>query len=381
MANERTKTIALKDLGEAVTGKTLSCTDADTVVSMIDKITAEYSGGDPKADEYTQNAYDVCEEKGATMPEEKTLANLADCIESIPSATIIPPEAGTLTGIVVGTYPTKTVYTEGEELDLSGLTIIATYSNSYEYDVTNNCTYTVNNPVTYYDTKIVVTYETSTLDIPITVNGIPVLIPEGTRALYHLDGNLKNEITGTNASGTYTPITGKFENAQGARGVAFVDSGVPNAITTPACTMEFWIKPVNKGYPIYAAKNSGTSGSIIMITGRNEFDPSAHSPYMGDEFCITGTHTSVATLPSWDLNIWHHVAITFSFGIWTMFIDGKKLSYGPLKSDVTAIRYLLNAPSADSYQTYTYMDEVCTYDSIKYTTDFEPPHAPYYINN
>ena len=29
-------------------------------------------------------AYAACEAKGATMPEEKTLANLANCIESIP---------------------------------------------------------------------------------------------------------------------------------------------------------------------------------------------------------------------------------------------------------------------------------------------------------
>ena len=384
MANERTKTIALKDLGEAVTGKTLSCTDADTVVSMIDKITAEYSGGDPKADEYTQNAYDVCEEKGATMPEEKTLANLADCIETIPSATIIPPEAGTLTGIVVGTYPTKTVYTEGEELDLSGLTIIATYSNGYEYDVTNNCTYTVNNPVTYYDTKIVVTFETSTLDIPITVNGIPVLIPEGTRALYHLDGNLKNEITGTNTGGNYSSTSGKFGQAQGNMGVAFNDTGC-DALSTAVYTLEFWMKPTATNVPIYVAKNSATSGSIFLVTANSQFNPSLASPYLGDDFSVAGTHTSVATLPSWELNVWHHVAVTYNEGTWTIFVDGKKLSYGSVRTSgsgyASSIRYFMSASSVNATSYVTMVDEVCAYDSIKYTTDFEPPHAPYYINN
>ena len=67
MANERTKTIALKDLGEAVTGKTLSCTDADTVVSMLDKITAEYSDVTPSGD------YSTTEQRIGTWVDGKPL--------------------------------------------------------------------------------------------------------------------------------------------------------------------------------------------------------------------------------------------------------------------------------------------------------------------
>lgn len=43
MANEKTKAQALKELGEKITGKTL--TSDNTVVGMIDQITNNYSGG------------------------------------------------------------------------------------------------------------------------------------------------------------------------------------------------------------------------------------------------------------------------------------------------------------------------------------------------
>lgn len=43
MANEKTKAQALKDLGEKVTGKTL--TSDNTIVGMLDQITDNYSGG------------------------------------------------------------------------------------------------------------------------------------------------------------------------------------------------------------------------------------------------------------------------------------------------------------------------------------------------
>ena len=40
---------------------------------------------DPHQDEYIAACYSACEEKGATLPEEQTLANLAECIASIPT--------------------------------------------------------------------------------------------------------------------------------------------------------------------------------------------------------------------------------------------------------------------------------------------------------
>lgn len=39
---DRTKIDALKDLGEKITGKTLTITDDDTIVTVLDKITENY---------------------------------------------------------------------------------------------------------------------------------------------------------------------------------------------------------------------------------------------------------------------------------------------------------------------------------------------------
>jgi len=45
MKNDRTKVDALKDLGEKVTGATLTPDENETVVGIIDKIAENYSGG------------------------------------------------------------------------------------------------------------------------------------------------------------------------------------------------------------------------------------------------------------------------------------------------------------------------------------------------
>ena len=46
MSDVRTKVDALKDLGEKITGKTITIDENETVVSILDKITENYDGGD-----------------------------------------------------------------------------------------------------------------------------------------------------------------------------------------------------------------------------------------------------------------------------------------------------------------------------------------------
>lgn len=180
------------------------------------------SGGGGANPQQVEAAYDACEDKGATIPEEKTLANLADCIETIPGQIVIPPEAGTLVSLVVGTLP-KVAYVEDDPLDLSGMVILGNYSNGGQYDVTPNCTITANNPVLYTDTKITATLDGVTLNIPITVTGKPVKAPTSTTALYHVDSSLESETQGavpiTIQEGYYADyITGKFSTGIKMRG-------------------------------------------------------------------------------------------------------------------------------------------------------------------
>ena len=41
---------------------------------------------------YLTNAYNKAEDKGATIPQNKNLQNLTDCIDTITGTIIIPPE-------------------------------------------------------------------------------------------------------------------------------------------------------------------------------------------------------------------------------------------------------------------------------------------------
>lgn len=349
-------------------------------------------GGDPHEAEYTAAAYDVCEQKGATMPAEETLANLANCIDTIPSATIIPPEAGTLTGILLGSMPTKTTYTEGEALDLTGCVILGEYSNGYEYDVTQRCTFTCNDPVTYYDTKIVVTLDTFSLDIAITVNGLPVQAPAETVGLWHFDDHTdKNEVNGkgTSPSGLVNPQSvsvsaGKFNDGTSGASVVYynynnclqLSNAESSQINNAEFTFELWFYSgaygTNKStLSVHFASGNNTSSSIkFTIDGTGAMD-------------FSGTSTSlmpnmVTTSTTIDLTKWHHFAFVINKTDRKVYIDGNLAvsSSGNITSTNGALKFI-----DDNVVTRIYIDEVLMTESVKYSSDFEPPHGPYYLAN
>lgn len=157
---------------------------------------------------------------------------------------VVPPEAGTLTGLLIGSMPTKTAYVEGERLDLSGLVVLGTYSSGFDYDVTGDCTFVCNDPVTIYDKKIVAQYQGYSLDIAITVAGLPVAAPADTVMLYHFNDNLKEEVSNTTTSGSANYLVGKFgKGLQPTQYVAFKTlNWDTNYTATGSFTIEFWVK-------------------------------------------------------------------------------------------------------------------------------------------
>lgn len=333
------------------------------------------SGGGGEADP-TQlaAAYSACEDKGATLPEEKTLANLADCIETIPGQIVIPPEAGTLSSLVVGTLP-KVAYVEGDPLDLSGMVILGNYSNGGQYDVTPNCTITANNPVLYTDTKIVVSLEGVTLNIPITVAGKPVKAPDNTIALYHLDSNLKDEVSGETASGTYSQCGGKFDKGCFGNNSEALYANLSKIQITLAnaqsntYTVEYWCKhDSSMSYPPAIRFNGQStdlwsSGSVT--TSGLRFNTLASSA------------TKVYAPATFDAKNWHHYCFTINGdGTYTTFLDGKKSVTGQWRTsgtnfDIQGLRLYGG--------TSNYFDEFLFTSGVKYVADFEPPHGPYYI--
>lgn len=307
---------------------------------------------------------------------------------------IIPPDAGTLTDLLVGTLPTKTTYTEGERLDLSGCTILAEYSNGYQYDVTQSCTFTCNDPVTYNDTKIVVSYTdvtTETINIPITVNGVPVQAPAETKGLWHFDaGTDKNEVNGkgTSTSGLVNPqsvITsgGMF----GTTGVGGNTSAVwlsynntlglakhtSADLATTDFTVENWVKHTGTGTSNFSIQMSTSANNSTGIS----FNRNSSSNFVinGSNYYINGASSTI-TIGAADTN-WHHLAIVFNSGYVYIFVDGVIKAQGSFatSSSNSALDYIKLSFSGSSANS----DEVLITESAKYLANFEPPHAEYYL--
>lgn len=120
---------------------------------------------------------------GGKPEEEKTVTAGTSVIEVLPSSgktmkkvTINPAPIPTE---IILTSPTKTSYTAGENLDLTGLTVKAKFSDGTEQDITSECTFSpANGTVLYEDTsEVIVSWNyggaaTYTSKQPITVKRV-----------------------------------------------------------------------------------------------------------------------------------------------------------------------------------------------------------------
>lgn len=306
---------------------------------------------------------------------------------------VIPPEAGTLTSIVVGTLPDKTTYTEGEALDLTGLVILGNFSNGYQIDVTNGCTFVCNDPVTYYDTKITAKYVVldteRTVDISITVNGVSPEAPAQTKGLWHFDdGTDKNEVNGkgTTTSGLTDPNAfsgsqqgaGKFDlgfkntnywcSYDNTLGLTNYTSGqLANAEFTVECWVMWTTTSGNNAFKILLGDTSGSS-AYVYLSNYNGLKL-ANTNYIFPGGSMT-TQTAVA-------NHWYHLATVFHNGISTAYLDGVQIIQSTSSNfgSGAGLRYIKVTCDNSS----TYCDEVLITESAKYLANFEPPHAPYHL--
>ena len=337
------------------------------------------------------NAYDVAEAKGGTLPQNKNLQNLATCIETIEGKTIIPPEAGTLTGISFQSLPNKLTYVEGETIDLTGCVVLGTYSQGYTYNVTGNCTFTINTPLLWTDTEVIVTLETFTLSIPIIVNGVPVEAPATTQALYHLNNDLLNEVNNTTATSNDTSPTyifGKFGNG------LKIDVSVSqeyykfplksinwNDMITGSHTLEFWVKYTGSAGS-YSSTSLYTNTKIQRSSGSNT-DSLLYAGADGNimtltnSLCYSNANVIHANFPTTiPKDTWVHIALVFFNNHYYTFLNGTLMTTGEPKPQTNTLyeNFNIYLNSVD----YCY-DEIMFCDEAKYLADFTPNHAPYYI--
>lgn len=115
-----------------------------------------------------------------------------------------------LSSIAITTAPTKTVYYEGDALDLSGIVVTATYSDGSEVNVTEDCTFSPVNGATLSteNTDVTVSFTddevTKTADVAITVATV-VLESIAFTATPQLDYGVGDtlDLTGTEITATY----------------------------------------------------------------------------------------------------------------------------------------------------------------------------------
>lgn len=337
---------------------------------------------------YLASAYQKCEDKGATMPNSLNMANLTDCIDSIQGGgTIVPPEAGTLTGIAFGSLPNKTTYTEGEDIDLTGCVILGTYSSGQIYNVTANCTFTVNTPLMWYDTQVLITLDTYSLTLPIVVNGIPVQAPSETRQLFHFNNNIIDEVSGLDGRNPNLASFGAGKFGEAVRGINFSNQKwTTNPITlassvfnTGSWTIEWWIKLGSNATSYYQTM-------LFNYTSGSSYQP--NRIFTNDNIKTAGLKTTTSysffsscvvdqTFPDWQPDAWNHIAIVIKNNQYQVYLNGQKACHGNKNgaSDYGS----LNSFSVSYDNSNPYVDELLVTASEKYVDTFIPNHAPYYL--
>ena len=225
---------------------------------------------------------------GGKPEEEKTVTAGTSVIEVLPSSgktmkkvTINP--APFPTGLIL-TSPTKTSYNAGENLDLTGLTVKAKFSDGTEQDVTSECTFSPSNgTVLYEDTsEVIVSWSysgaaTYTTKQPITVKRVlsSIAITKNPNKTTYYSGESLS-LSGLKVMATFTsgateevtslctsnPASGTLLTTTGSKVVTI--SYTENSITK---TASFTIKI---SVPIYGVEWDGTSSTKFSRTDAAE---------------------------------------------------------------------------------------------------------------
>ena len=82
----------------------------------------------------------------------------------------------TATSLELQQPPTKTQYLVGEQFDTTGLVVVAHYTDGSQNEVTTQLTLSPAGPLALGDTQVVLAYGSLSINVPITVCSVPVLV-------------------------------------------------------------------------------------------------------------------------------------------------------------------------------------------------------------
>ena len=297
---------------------------------------------------------------------------MADAILGIKGgSTIIPPEAGTLIGIVVTKLPNKIDYNAGETINLDGLEVTSQYDNGVTGIVTDACTIEVETPLVKEKTKVLVTYEGFSTSFTVNVYSQPLEVPPGTIYLSHCNGSvdneLSNEVTLTNTSTAYTSDgkfhSGSIKGTSASANYSVVNDSIPTRTElkdgTKSITVEGWFK-----------NTSSITSFDTFLHVSNTINIQYKNNNVYNVSNITGGFEAVGD-PYY--NNWVHVAAVVKDGIIKLFVNGKKLGEGALGTSGgtdRSCRFIDNMGAA-------YADEILISTEALYEEDFIPPTGPY----
>lgn len=307
-----------------------------------------------------------------------SIFGVAGTLEQGSGGAIVPPEAGNLTGIIITKMPKKLDYNDGDEIDISGLEVTATYDNNVYAIVTGNCNIIVDNPLTVYTNLVTVSYLGFEATYPINVYSKPLTIPSSALYLFHFNGDVVNTVDSNNnmttSNGGYQ--VGKFGQAcksvyRGnwkASKLASINNVVRGGYNY---TFEFWINftsvydQVNYNRQFGWGENGRYDDRGLWLNLKTNTTLHLGTPKAGI------TYTSETSL----LGTWLHIAFTIdSNAIITLFVNGKKI--GSADSKYTS-NFGCNSSYAQSVHWQVPVDELLITNDIRYTSDFTPPGNEY----
>lgn len=209
-------------------------------------------------------------------------------------------------------------------------------------------------------------------NISITQVEKPV-IDSNTVSLYHFNDNLKDEISGSTASASYTNryAVGKFSNCWYQNTNYF---SLPTAPITSQnnYTIDFWYKL------------TGTPGNSTRIHFSDQGATSGYLKFFVDSFFIgnglSGTDFEVTnSYPSgitFALDSWHHIAYINdnSNSKVYLFLDGKEI-YSATKT--AGLLEIIKIGYSGTSSTTHYLDELRISNVARWTADFTPYTEPY----
>lgn len=145
----------------------------------------------------------------------------------------------TLTSIAVTTPPTKTSYAVGEYLNLAGLVVTGTYSNSTTANVTGACTFspTTSTPLTTAHTSVTVSHAgVSSTSFSITVSADPAISLNKSSLKVEIGDSDTIQVTPSNFSGDPV-VTVKFASTNNATGT-YASASVSGMVITVTGTAD-----------------------------------------------------------------------------------------------------------------------------------------------